>query len=103
MGMLSLIGIPPLAGFAGKLALFTATIDAGLAWVAVAAVVNTVVSVAYYLRVVATMIQGDTHAPVKLLGRWSRVAVAVATSATVLVGIGAVAILEPATTANLLP
>jgi formate hydrogenlyase subunit 3/multisubunit Na+/H+ antiporter MnhD subunit len=43
VSFLSFIGIPPLAGFAGKLALFGAAIDAGYAWLAVLAAINTVV------------------------------------------------------------
>src|SRR5699024_8716261 len=53
LSFLSLVGIPPLAGFVGKLLLFLAAIDAGYAWLAVAAVINTVVSLFYYLRVLA--------------------------------------------------
>lgn len=53
ISLLSLVGIPPLAGFVGKLELFKASIDADQAWLAVVAVVNTVISLAYYLRVIA--------------------------------------------------
>src|SRR5215216_1553950 len=53
ISFLSLLGLPPLAGFVGKLELFTAAIDADQAWLAVAAVVNTVISLYYYLRVIA--------------------------------------------------
>ena len=52
VAFLSLVGIPPLAGFVGKLELFKAAIDAEQAWLAVVAVVNTVVSLYYYLRVI---------------------------------------------------
>jgi NADH-quinone oxidoreductase subunit N len=52
LSFLSLIGIPPLAGFVGKLELFKAAIDADQAWLAVVAVVNTVISIYYYLRVI---------------------------------------------------
>ena len=53
VAFLSLLGLPPLAGFVGKLELFTAAIDADQAWLAAIAVVNTVVSLYYYLRVIA--------------------------------------------------
>jgi NADH-quinone oxidoreductase subunit N len=52
----SLLGLPPLAGFVGKLELFTAAVDADPAWLAVVAVVNTVISLYYYLRVIARTI-----------------------------------------------
>ncbi len=56
VSLLSLVGIPPLAGFVGKLEVFRAAIDAGQAWLAVLAIVNTVISLYYYLRVLAPTI-----------------------------------------------
>jgi NADH-quinone oxidoreductase subunit N len=53
--LISLVGIPPTAGFAGKLLLFGAAMDAGFAWLAVAAILNSVLSLAVYLRVVVPM------------------------------------------------
>jgi NADH-quinone oxidoreductase subunit N len=53
LALLSLLGLPPLSGFVGKLEVFTAAIDAGQSWLAVVAVANTVVSLFYYLRVIA--------------------------------------------------
>jgi NADH-quinone oxidoreductase subunit N len=53
--LLSLVGVPPLAGFAGKLLLFGAAIDAGYAWLAVVAILNSVLSLAVYLRIIVTM------------------------------------------------
>lgn len=47
--LLSLAGIPPLAGFVGKFALFAAAVKGGHWWLAVAAVLNSVVSVYYYM------------------------------------------------------
>jgi NADH-quinone oxidoreductase subunit N len=53
--MLSLGGIPPTAGFMGKLWLFGAAIDAGYFWLAVIGVLNSAVSLYYYIRVVVFM------------------------------------------------
>jgi NADH-quinone oxidoreductase subunit N len=53
--MLSLGGIPPTAGFMGKFWLFSAAIDAGYVWLAVIGVLNSAVSLYYYLRVVVFM------------------------------------------------
>jgi NADH-quinone oxidoreductase subunit N len=50
--MLSLAGFPPMAGFFGKLFLFTAGVSAGWTWLVVIAVLTSVLSVSYYLRVV---------------------------------------------------
>jgi NADH-quinone oxidoreductase subunit N len=49
--MLSLAGFPPSVGFFGKLFLFTAGIGAGYTWLVVLAVLMSVVSVFYYIRV----------------------------------------------------
>lgn len=59
--MLSLAGIPPTIGFFGKFYMFTAAIGQGLMWLAIWGVVNSVISVYYYLRpiVVMYMKEGD--------------------------------------------
>src|SRR5256886_6960279 len=49
--MLSLAGFPPSVGFFGKLFLFTAGVGAGYTWLVVLAVLMSVVSVFYYVRV----------------------------------------------------
>ena len=53
--MLSLTGIPPTALFFGKLLLFGAAINSGLLWLAVVGIVNSVVSLVYYVGVVRAM------------------------------------------------
>ena len=53
--MLSLAGIPPTAGFIGKFIVFGAAIKAGMYTLLVIAVLNTVLSLCYYLRVVVLM------------------------------------------------
>jgi NADH-quinone oxidoreductase subunit N len=53
--MFSLAGIPPTAGFYAKLAVFQAAVTAGHIWLAVAAVMLSLVGAFYYLRVVKLM------------------------------------------------
>ncbi len=55
--LISLVGVPPLAGFVGKFLLFGAAIDAGFVWLAVVAILNSVLSLAVYLRIVVPMYQ----------------------------------------------
>lgn len=55
VAFLSLVGIPPLAGFVGKFVLFAAALEAGYAWLSALALVNSVLSLYYYLRVLAPM------------------------------------------------
>ncbi len=53
--MLSLGGIPPTAGFMGKFWLFSAAIDAHYNWLAVIGVLNSAISLYYYVRIVVFM------------------------------------------------
>jgi len=53
--MLSLAGLPPTAGFYAKLAVFSAAVSAGYVWLAVAAVLLSLVGAYYYLRIVKLM------------------------------------------------
>ena len=64
--MISLGGIPPTAGFMGKMWLFGAAIDAGYVWLAVIGVANSVVSVYYYARVVSWMWMTPTESEAPL-------------------------------------
>jgi NADH-quinone oxidoreductase subunit N len=53
--MFSMAGIPPLAGFFGKMYIIIAAIGAGLTWMAVIAVIVSVISGYYYIKVVKIM------------------------------------------------
>src|SRR5215203_3119661 len=67
IGMLALAGIPGTSGFMGKLFLIEATVDGNYTWLGVVIVVGSMVSLAYYLRVVAAvwMRPGPTEAPAR--------------------------------------
>jgi NADH-quinone oxidoreductase subunit N len=53
--LLSLTGIPLTAGFVGKLYLFNAAVQGGYVWLAIVAVLNSVLSAFYYLHLVVVM------------------------------------------------
>lgn len=57
--LLSLAGIPPSIGFFGKFYLFNAAIGEGLIWLAIWGVLNSVISVYYYLRPIVLMYMTD--------------------------------------------
>jgi NADH-quinone oxidoreductase subunit N len=57
--MLSLAGFPPTGGFIGKLSIWSAAVDAGQTYLAVAGVVATVVALAYYLKIPFAMFDRD--------------------------------------------
>lgn len=89
LGLLSLVGIPPLAGFVGKLLVFWATLDGGYAWLAVTILLNTVISLFYYLRVIGPMVFDPAPDGVHVLGRWSWWAMVVSGAGVVALGLGA--------------
>jgi len=89
LSLLSFLGLPPLVGFFGKLLLFTAAIEGGYTWLAVVAVINTVVSLFYYLRVIATLMFTQSEQNAADLG-WPAAAAMLVTGLAVLVlGLGA--------------
>ena len=64
--LLSLAGIPPTAGFLAKFYLFSAAVAKGHVLLAVAAVMASLVSVAYYLKVIVAMYMQDGEAGPRL-------------------------------------
>jgi len=59
LAMFSMAGIPPLVGFYAKLAVIKSVVDIGLIWLAVVAVVMSLIGAFYYLRVVKYMYFDD--------------------------------------------
>ncbi len=68
VGVFGLAGVPPFAGFMGKLALFTAAFERGYGWLVVVAVLNAAIAVYYYLSVVREAFFGDAAdlSPIRL-------------------------------------
>ena len=60
--LLSLTGVPPTAGFIGKLYLFAALINAKWFWLAIVGALNSVVSLYYYVRILRNMFLRDPDA-----------------------------------------
>ncbi|MDX2436641.1 MAG: NADH-quinone oxidoreductase subunit N [Acidobacteriota bacterium] len=90
--MLALAGIPPTAGFMGKLYLFAAAVEGGYLVLTVIAVVMSAVSLYYYFRIVVQMYlrdgEEDGAAPAKLLrDRWTEVVIVVCVIATLVIGV----------------
>src|SRR5205823_6430484 len=86
--MLSLGGIPPTAGFMGKFWLFGAAIDAHYYWLAVIGVLNSAVSLYYYIRIVVFMyLKNETIGSEPTSSPSLTVALAVAVVATIVLGV----------------
>ncbi len=99
--LLSLAGIPPLAGFLGKWYLFGAAIKGNYAWLAVLAVINSAISLYYYLRVVVCMYIGEplTDEPYATSPALTA-ALAITAAMTVLLGVWPETLLKLATFAH---
>ena len=65
LSLLSLAGIPVTAGFIGKFYAIAAGVDAGLWWLVLALIANSVVSLYYYLRLIVTLF-GEATTPATL-------------------------------------
>ncbi|MGN6187454.1 MAG: NADH-quinone oxidoreductase subunit N [Conexibacter sp.] len=63
IAMLALAGIPATAGFIGKVFLIDALVDGSYAWLAIVLVIGSMISLGYYLRVVATMWMREAPEP----------------------------------------
>jgi NADH-quinone oxidoreductase subunit N len=86
--MLSLGGIPPTAGFMGKFWLFGAAIDAGYVRLAVIGVLNSAVSLYYYVRIVVFMyLKKDTTGSEPTASPSLALALAIAVVATIALGV----------------
>jgi NADH-quinone oxidoreductase subunit N len=86
--MVSLAGLPPTAGFFAKLYVFSAVLDAGYVAVVIVAVLTSVVSAYYYLRVAYTMFIGQPSPEVEFVGgRWVSTAIIVTAAGVLLLGI----------------
>ena len=86
--MLSLGGIPPTAGFMGKFWLFGSAIEAGYVWLALIGVLNSAVSLYYYVRVIVFMwVKGEAAGSPIVVGPTMATALTVALVATLVLGI----------------
>ena len=99
--LLSLAGIPPLAGFASKFVLFSSavygSIDPGpgwLIWLAVAAVLNSALSLYYYARVIKYMYMDPGSEEKVRTPRWTMAAILIALFMTVFLGVFFDAVLD---------
>ncbi len=85
--MLSLAGIPPMAGFAGKFYLFSGAIQSGYLWLAFIGLIMSMVSVYYYLNVSRLMYIGKSSEQSVPVPAMARVALLVCLVGTLIIGI----------------
>ena len=92
--LLSLMGMPPIAGFFGKLGLFRVAMTTGdplLRWMVIIGMLNAVVGASYYLRIIVAMyFRKPPETEVEVLGGAGvRVVVVLAAALSILAGLGA--------------
>ena len=88
VSLLSMAGIPPMAGFAGKLYLFTAVAEQGYLWVAMVGFLMSMISVYYYLLVVKAMYMHKAEAQTPFVSGLSlRLAAGIGLFFTLLLGV----------------
>jgi NADH-quinone oxidoreductase subunit N len=90
--MLGLAGIPPTAGFMGKLYLWAATVEAGFVVLVVISVIMSAVSLYYYFRIVVQMyladpVAGEHEAAEMFRDPWAAVAITICAVMTLAIGI----------------
>lgn len=86
--LLSLIGLPPLAGFIGKFYLFAAAVQANLYWLVLVGIINSVISVYYYVGVIKVMyLDNPINENKILLDKTLNSAVIISLIFTILIGI----------------
>jgi NADH-quinone oxidoreductase subunit N len=86
--LLSLTGIPPLAGFVAKFYIFAAALNAGLVWLVVIAVLNSVVSAYYYVGVIVAMYMQEGGVAVEQMSRRPGLLISVAVGVAGVIALG---------------
>jgi NADH-quinone oxidoreductase subunit N len=86
--LISLVGMPPAAGFMAKFYIFSGAVQNGLLWLVIIAVINSVISAYYYLRVVKVMWMDKPASQAKVSSPPAlRVALAISCLGVLLLGI----------------
>ena len=88
IALISLAGIPPLAGFFGKYYLFSLTIQKGYLFLAIIGILNSLVSIVYYFRTIITMYadapENDSAMEIPLT---YKIVLAITTATTIVLGL----------------
>jgi len=92
VSLLSLAGIPPLAGFAGKIFLLSAALEGGFVWLAIIAIINMAIGLYYYVAIIAEMYLKRSQIRITVVpGMANRAVLSVCVVGTLLLGIFPVA------------
>ena len=89
VAILSLAGVPPFAGFIGKLLVFAAAIEANILWLAIVGILNAVIGLYYYLTVLKVIYlyrSEDEKKPIRLHTPWV-LAISICVVAILVIGV----------------
>ena len=93
--LLSLTGIPPTVGFIAKVYVFGAAVNAGLEWLVVVGVINSVISAYYYFGIIKVMYLSSPQSEEPILSRFPiRLAVGVTTLGVLVFGVYPIVLLD---------
>jgi NADH-quinone oxidoreductase subunit N len=87
VAMLSLAGIPLTAGFIGKFMMFSAALSNHYIWLVVIAVVNAVIGIAYYFRVIIAMYMNDSDDSEITVPAYFKLVLGLGVFATIILGV----------------
>lgn len=89
LALFSLAGIPPFAGFFSKFFVFAAAFEGGFRWLVFIALINTVISLYYYLLIVKAMYITPNDTPVAAFrtDRYTRISLAICMTGVLLLGV----------------
>lgn len=87
IAILSMAGIPPFAGFFGKYYIFSEAIKTGHLWLTIIAVLNSIVGVYYYFKVILAMYTKDSSESVISVSLAYSIVIILCTILTILIGI----------------
>ncbi|MEM5773735.1 MAG: proton-conducting transporter membrane subunit, partial [Anaerolineaceae bacterium] len=89
VAVLSLGGIPPFAGFIGKLLVFTSAVQSGMVWLAAVGAANAIVGLYYYLNILKVIYLYRSEDEVKAMPvhRSSAVALAICVAGILVLGV----------------
>ncbi|MBN1922539.1 MAG: NADH-quinone oxidoreductase subunit N [Anaerolineae bacterium] len=88
VGLLGLIGLPLTGGFIGKFWLFVAALEKGFPWLTVVAVLSSIVSIAYYWKIIRAMYFLPVYTDAALhMPTWLSVAVGICAILVILLGL----------------
>jgi NADH-quinone oxidoreductase subunit N len=86
--LLSLAGLPPTAGFAGKLVVFQAGLQAGLTWLVVIGVLSSVIAAFFYLRIAGMMFLEDPEVEAIVPAQSTGLSTGISVSAALVIFLG---------------